>query len=153
GVREKARDELLKLSTTPERIRKIEEFIRSGRTYEAIKENRQTLTVAIGGDKQLTIQVQLPPNYDPAKRYPVMVAMGGGPIATEKIAKTQASTMLKVWSKPAEDAGWMVAAVEDTISVRKAGKALRYQMLRADQMRPILDALVERYAIDPNRMH
>src|SRR5262249_12933822 len=76
-----------------------------------------------------------------------------GPIATEKIAKTQASTMLKVWSKPAEDAGWMVAAVEDTISVRKAGKALRYQMLRADQMRPILDALVERYAIDPNVIH
>jgi pimeloyl-ACP methyl ester carboxylesterase len=153
AVRQKALDELAKLPATPARLRKIEEVIRAGRPYEAIKESKQIVSVPIDGDRQLQVQVQLPPGYDPAKRYPLMVAMGGGPVPNEKAAKSQANVMLGVWSKPAQDAGWIVAAVEDTISVRKAGKALRYHILTDGQFRAILDALIERYAIDANCIH
>jgi pimeloyl-ACP methyl ester carboxylesterase len=152
-VRKQALDELAKLPITPERVRQVEALIRAGRPYEAIKEAKQSISVAIDGDRQLQVNVLLPPGYDPAKRYPLMVAMGGGPIANEKQAKGQANGMLNVWSKPAQEAGWITAAIEDTISVRKLGKALRYPMLRDEYFRAVLDGLVERYAIDPNRIH
>jgi len=61
--------------------------------------------------------------------------------------------MLGGWSKPAQEAGWIVAAIEDTVSVRKAGKDLRYHILHADHIQPVLAALRARLAVDPDRIH
>jgi predicted esterase len=153
GERDQALAELAKLPGTPAQVRRVEAILRGGRTYEAIKDKRLTLTASIGADRQLNVQVLLPADYDPVKRYPLMVAIGGGPTANEKQAKSQAVMMLGGWSKPAQEAGWIVAAMEDTASVRKAGKDLRYHILHADQLRPVLATLRARLAIDPDRIH
>jgi len=61
--------------------------------------------------------------------------------------------MQALWSKPAAQAGWIVAAIEDTLSVRIQEKPLRYFILHADHLRIVRDTLLERYAIDANRIH
>ncbi|OAI55195.1 hypothetical protein AYO44_00340 [Planctomycetaceae bacterium SCGC AG-212-F19] len=153
GERGTALAELAKLSGSPAQIRRVEAIIRGGRTFEAIKDKRFTVTVALGDDRQLGVQLLLPADYDPAKRYPLMIAMGGGPTANEKQAKAQALMMVGGWSKPAQEAGWIIAAIEDTVSVRKPGKELRYPILHADHLRPILGAVRARVAIDPDRVY
>jgi poly(3-hydroxybutyrate) depolymerase len=153
AARMAALEELRKLPATKERVRRVEEIIRAGRTYPAIQEAKQSFEVAIDGGRKLTVHVQLPKGYDPAKRYPLMAAMGGGPTPDDKRAKAQGAMMYNVWSKPALEAGWLVAAVEDTVSVIKTAKPLRYPMLGDDHFRAVLDVLFQRYAIDPNRVH
>ena len=95
--RTSALEALRKLPSTKERVRRVEEIIRAGRTYPAIQEAKQTFTVPIDGDRKLTVHVQLPKDYDPAKRYPLMAAMGGGPTPDEKRAKAQGAMMYAVW--------------------------------------------------------
>lgn len=151
--RAKALTALDKLPATTAQVRRVEAVIRAGRNYEAIKDKRLTVTAAIDNDRKLTVQILLPADYDPAKRYPLMIAMGGGPTANEKQARAQAAMMMGGWSKPAQEAGWLVAAVEDTISIRKPGKDLRFPVLHADHMRSILTALRGKLAIDPDRVH
>lgn len=153
GQRDPALAELLKLPGTAAQVRRVEALIREGRTYEAISDRRLTLTAPVGGDRQLTVHVLLPADYTPAKRYPLMIAIGGGPTASEKQAKAQALMMLGGWSKPTQEAGWVVAAIEDTISVRKPGKDIRYHILHADELRPVLGVLRARLALDPDRVH
>src|SRR5262245_18162216 len=75
--RKKAISELAKLPGNAAQVRRAAEIIRAGRTYEP-KEAKTKLTVNVGDDKQLTVQVLVPPGYDPARRYPLMFAMGGG---------------------------------------------------------------------------
>jgi hypothetical protein len=151
--RQQAIAELSRLPGTAAQVRRAVEIIRAGRAYQPIKEAKTSLTVNIGVDKQLTVNVLVPPGYDPAKHYPLMLAMGGGPTANDKQAKAQAAMMLGVWSKPASEAGWIVAAIEDTVSIRHPGKNLRYSILHADHVSPILTAIQAKYAVDPNRRH
>ncbi|MBL8796171.1 MAG: hypothetical protein JNM56_19880 [Planctomycetia bacterium] len=148
-----ALEALRKLPSTKERVRRVEEIIRAGRTYPAIQEAKQTFTVPIDGDRKLTVHVQLPKDYDPAQRYPLMAAMGGGPTPDEKRAKAQGAMMYAVWSKPALEASWLVAAIEDTVSILKTTKPLRYPMLTDDHFRAVRDELFRRYALDPDRVH
>lgn len=149
----KALDELRRWPVTTERIRQVEDIIRAGRTYAPVAENRQTLGVAIDEKRKVNVLVQLPPSYDPTRRYPLMVAIGGGPPPDEKGATARAKFMQSLWSKPADQAGWIVAVVEDTPSVRLSGKELRYFILHADHLRAIRDALLAKYAIDASRIH
>jgi poly(3-hydroxybutyrate) depolymerase len=150
-VRAKALAQLRSLDSTPERVRQVEQIIRA-RSYVPIQDRSQTVSVTVDGRK-IDVLVQLPANYDPSRRYPVMIAIGGGPPPNEEAARARGKYMLKAWSKPAEQAGWIVAAVEDTVSVRLPGKEIRYRMLDAEHLRAIRAALLERYAIDPNRLH
>lgn len=152
-ARTKALGELRRWEVTPERVRQVEEVIRGGRKYDPVNEKRQTVAVAIDDKRKVNVLVQLPPEYDPTRRYPLMVAIGGGPPPDEKGATARAKSMQALWSKPADQAGWIVAVVEDTPSVRLPGKELRYFILHAEHMRSIRDALLEKYAIDPNRLH
>jgi poly(3-hydroxybutyrate) depolymerase len=152
-ARSKALDELRRWPVTPERVRQVEEVIRAGRTYGPITESRQTVTVTFDNERKVFVLVQLPPGYDPARRYPLLFAIGGGPPPNEKGATARAKTMQALWSKPADQAGWIVAVIEDTPSVRLPGKELRYFILHADHLRAIRDALSEKYAIDANRVH
>jgi len=139
--------------STPDRVRQVEQLIRAGRPYGPVKESAQTVAVAVDGQRKVDVLVQLPASYNPARRYPLLIAIGGGPPPNDEAARARGKFMLKVWSKPAEQAGWIVAAVEDTISTRLPGKDLRYYILHADQLRAIRDALVERYAINANQVH
>jgi pimeloyl-ACP methyl ester carboxylesterase len=152
-ARTKALDELRQWPVTPERVRQVEEVIRAGRTYGPITDNRQTVTVAIDDKRKVSVLVQLPPGYDPARRYPLLFAIGGGPPPDEKGATARAKSMQALWSKPADQAGWIVAVIEDTPSIRLPGKELRYFILHADHLRAVRDILVEKYAIDANRVH
>jgi poly(3-hydroxybutyrate) depolymerase len=152
-ARAKALEQVRSLASTSERVRQVEEVIRAGRSYAAMAESRQTVTVAIDGQSKVNVLVQLPPGYDPARRYPLMIAIGGGPPASEQGARSSGKYMLGAWTKPAAEAGWIVTAVEDTVSVRLPGKELRYHILHADHLRSIRDACLERYSIDPARIH
>src|SRR5262245_14871172 len=152
-ARTKALEELRQWPVTAERVRQVEDIIRAGRTYIPVAENRQTLAVAIDEKRKVNVLVQLPPGYDPARRYPLMFAIGGGPPPNEQGAASRARTMQALWSKPADHAGWIVAAIVDTPSVRLPEKELRYFILHADHLRAIRGALLERYAIDVNRIH
>lgn len=152
-ARTKALGALREWPVTLERVRQVEEIIRAGRKYGAITENRQTVVVPIDDKRKVNVLVHLPPGYDRTRRYPLMVAIGGGPPPNEQGATARAKIMQSVWSKPADQAGWIVAVVEDTPSVRLPGKELRYFILHADHFRAIRDALLEKYAIDANRIH
>lgn len=152
-ARKRALDELRRWPVTPQRVRQVEDIIRAGRKYDAVDEKRQTVVVSIDDKRKVNVLVQLPSGYEPTRRYPLMIAIGGGPPPDEKGATARAKSMQALWSKPADQAGWIVAAVEDTPSVRLPGKELRYFILHADHLRAIRDALLEKYAIDPNRIH
>jgi pimeloyl-ACP methyl ester carboxylesterase len=141
------------LVSTPERVRQVEEIIRAGRSYGPVKGSAHTVAVKLDGERKLDVLVQLPASYDPARRYPVMIAIGGGPPPNEDAARARGKFMLKAWSRPAEEAGWIVAAVEDTVSTRLPGKELRYHILHADHLQAIRAALLERFAIHPDRIH
>src|SRR5579871_2452107 len=132
--RAKATAELAKLPGTAAQVRRAAEIIRAGRTYEPVPQAKTTLNVNIGDDRPLAVHVLIPPGYDPARRYPLMIAMGGGPTLNDKMAKSQALMMLGGWSKPASEAGWIVAAIEDTVSIRHPGKSLRYSILHAEHV-------------------
>jgi poly(3-hydroxybutyrate) depolymerase len=152
-ARAKALAQVRSLISTPERVRQVEQIIRAGRSYGPIKESAQTVTVTLDDQRKIDVLVQLPARYDPARRYPLMIAIGGGPPPNDEAARARGKAMLKFWSKPAEQAGWIVAAVADTVSTRLPVKELRYHILHADHLGLIRDALVERYAINVNQVH
>jgi pimeloyl-ACP methyl ester carboxylesterase len=152
-TRHKALTKIRSWTQTPERLRDVEKIIRAGRAYGVVKENAPVVPVTLDATRKTNVLVQLPPNYDPSRRYPLMIAIGGGPSPNEEGARDRGKTMLRLWSKPASQAGWIVAAVEDTVSVRLPGKELRYHILNDDHLRAIRHALLDRYAIDVNRVH
>jgi poly(3-hydroxybutyrate) depolymerase len=153
AARTKALARVRSLASTAERVRQVEQIIRAGRSYGPVKESAQTVAVTLDGQRKIDVLVQLPSSYDPARRYPLLLAIGGGPPPNEEAAKARGRFMLKAWSKPADQAGWVIAAVEDTVSIRLPGKDLRYHILHANHLRAIRDALVEQFALDPNRVH
>lgn len=120
--RAKALDELRQWPATPERVRQVEEVIRSGRSYEPVTKTRQTVAVVTGDKQKVNVLMQLPAGYDPAWRYRLLVAIGGRPPPNNQGAASRAKALLALWSKPVDQAGWIVAAVEDTVSVRLPGK-------------------------------
>lgn len=146
-------DQLRSWPRTPERLQQVEAIIRAGRVYGTMVERQQTVPVSIEAQRKLNVFVQLPPSYDPARRYPLLIAISGGPPPTEQGATGRAKAMLALWAKPAEQAGWIVAAIEDRASVRLPGKKLRYFILSDYQLQAIRNKLLERYAIDGNRIH
>jgi len=151
--RQAALAELLKLENTRERIRTIEGVIRAGRAYQPISAERDDLRVTLEPGHTTTLYVQLPPDYDPHKTYPFMLAIGGGPTGSKAQADQGARLMLSLWSEPARKAGWIVAAVVDTVSVSRSTQPLRYRVLNIAHVRAILDTVIARYHVDPNRIH
>ncbi len=144
---------LLHLESTRERVRAIEAAIRAGRAYQPISAEREDIPVTLEPGHTTTLYVQLPPNYDPAKSYPFMLAHGGGPMGTKTQADRTAKWVLSIWSEPASKAGWIVAAVVDTVSVSRSRQPPRHRVLNGAHARAILDAIIARYHVDPNRIH
>ena len=148
-----ARKALFQRRLTDKQVREVERVIRAGRSHPKPAELKSVLSVEIGDGRTLKVHIVLPVKYDPAKTYPLMVAMGGGPLPNERLANRQARAMLRVWSKAAAEANWIVAAVEDTVSVARSRRPLRYHVLADRHFRRILDAIFAHCAVDPNRVH
>jgi len=148
-----ARRKLFHAKFSVEKMQRIERSIRNGRKYPKPKQLQLVLPVELGDGKTLNVHLNLPANYNPKKSYPLMVAMGGGPVPNIRMAKQQAGMMLRLWKNSTVDSGWIVASIEDSISLATGQSPLRYHILTSEYFRKILDALIARYSIDQNRIH
>lgn len=111
--------------------------------------------VELPDGRTIPLLVLLPPGYDPARRWPVLLAMHGGPTDSPRSAFRGAVRMLEVWLQPAADAGWIVASPAMTHVVARSPRtpdALHYEILRVQQMEALLAELMSRFAVDPNRI-
>ncbi len=112
------------------------------------------IEVELADERMLPLLVLVPPDYDPSRRWPVMLAMHGGPTDSARSAFRGAVRMLDVWRTSAAKAGWVVAAPAMTHVVAHAARTadeLPYEILRVDHMESLLGALTARVAVDPNR--
>jgi hypothetical protein len=103
----------------------------------------------------MPVIVQLPPQYNPATAWPMLLAMHGGPPGSAEGARRSANRMLRVWKQPAADAGWIIVSPIMTTVVSAGGRTedrLPYETLRPEQMEAILATVDKRYRIDPNRI-
>jgi hypothetical protein len=153
AARVRAMGELARGQWSQDQIRKGEEVIRRGRDYPAVESETESVRVVVGPMQFLTVNVQLPPNYDPKRAYPLMLVIGGGPPGSVEAAERAAARMMRLWSEPARAAGWFVATVVDTVSVAKSQRPLRYDVLHADCARSIFHELQAHFHIDAGRIH
>ena len=115
----------------------------------------QLLTVTLPDGREMPVFVQLPPDYDPERAWPTILAMHGGPTASPEQSMRGAMNMLDVWLEPAKNAGWIVISPAMTHVVAAAPRTeerLPYEILRADQMEAMLRAVGQRYHLDPDRI-
>jgi len=113
------------------------------------------IEVVMPDTRTLPVLVMLPPDYDPQARWPLMLAMHGGPTDSPRSSFRGAVRMLEVWHEAAADAGWIIASPAMTHVIARAPRteqSLPYEILRADQMESIVAALSARYAIDDDRV-
>jgi hypothetical protein len=144
------------------RFHDVEELIRRGRTefppppawaYGGYLPEEVTVTLPDG--RAMPVIVQIPPQYNPATAWPMLLAMHGGPPGSADGARRSANRMLRVWNQSAADAGWIVVSPIMTTVVSAGGRTedrLPYEILRPEQMEAILATVDKRYRIDPNRI-
>lgn len=113
------------------------------------------LTVSVPAGPDVPVLVQLPPGYSPARSWPLIWAMHGGPPSNPAQIKSSAERMIRVWSAAAAEAGWIVASPGLTPSLTAGARTenrLPYEVLHPEQAATILRALRERYRINPDRI-
>jgi predicted esterase len=144
------------------RFHDVEELIRRGRTdfppppawaYGGFLPEEVIVTLPDG--RTMPVIVQLPPQYNPATAWPMLLAMHGGPPGSAEGARRSANRMLRVWNQAAADAGWIIVSPIMTTVVSAGGRTedrLPYEILRSEQMEAILATVEKRYRIDPNRI-
>ncbi len=114
-----------------------------------------TFSVELPDGRNIPVFTALPPGYDPARPWPVIFAMHGGPPGSEEGAVRSAGRMIDVWLQPAADAGWIVvspAMVHVRTRGRRTENRLPYEVLRPEQAAAIISAVQRRYRIDPDRI-
>ncbi len=109
-------------------------------------------TVAASGGQELGVRVLLPESYDGRKPLPLLLAMGGGPAPTADVARDQARQMAANWWGLLKKKGWILAVLEDTVSLVRPARDLRYDLLRPEDFRAALDSIQERFNVHPNRI-
>jgi len=115
----------------------------------------QEFTFPIPAGPAVPLLVQLPPGYTPAKTWPLIWAMHGGPPSRADQIRGSAERMIRVWSEAAARAGWIVAAPGLTPSLTADGrseKRLPYEVLHPEQADTVIQALRARYHINPDRI-
>ncbi|MFQ5704486.1 MAG: hypothetical protein ACE5HT_10750 [Gemmatimonadales bacterium] len=143
------------------RMLDLEETMRRGpvreRSDTGTKGTRvmEQITVDAPGGRKIPVYVQLPSSYSPAREWPLMFAMHGGPTGNEMQALQGAQRMLSVWSEPAERAGWIVAAPAMLSTTAKDGRTrdrLPYEIFHPKEAKAVIDALRVRYNISADRV-
>lgn len=119
-------------------------------TYRA-----ERIDVELPDGRSVPVFVQPPPGFDASRRWPLLLAMHGGPTRDATSALRGALRMLGVWIEPAADAGWLVVAPAMTHVVARGPRTaekLPYEILRADQIEAILREVARLYPVDSNRI-
>ncbi len=138
----------------------LEEILREGPPVERtparkIGDHAEIFEVALPDGRRIPVLVQLPPGYSQANRWPLVLAMHGGPPGSEEGALRSAAGMLEVWREAAAEAGWLVVSPAMT-HVRSMGPRtearLPYEVLRPEQAAAILSVVQRRYRVDPDRI-
>jgi len=129
----------------------LEKVIRDGRDFPAVDPapEEHLLSAASRADRALRLLVTLPENYQPRRAWPLLVVMGGGPLPTPTLAREQARYMASLWKRLTRKTGWILAVIEDTVSVREDRPEIRYETLRPEDFRAALDAVQERFHVHP----
>jgi hypothetical protein len=144
-----------------QRFLDLEEILRRGRTdYPALTiENGtiplQELALAVPSGPEVPVLVQLPPAYTPARSWPLIWAMHGGPPSNPAQVRGAAERMIRVWSEAAATAGWIVASPGMTPSLTAGPRTenrLPYEVFHPEQVETLLRALRMRYRINPDRI-
>ena len=151
--RDKALAELRSREATDAQFKAAEIALRRGRAYAKPTEASKRIEVSIGEGRKLQVDVQWPADYDPKRSYPLMVAMGGGPLPSMRRARQQGQMMAAIWRRPAEKAKWIVATITDSVSIITKRSPLRYPMLTDVHFRAVLDAVQSRFHVDVDRVH
>jgi pimeloyl-ACP methyl ester carboxylesterase len=152
-VRGEALAEVGRRRVTKAQFDAAEVALRRGRAYSKPIEGAERLDVAIGDGRELRVDVQLPSDYDPKRAYPIMVAMGGGPLPSVRSAQRQGQMMASIWRRPAATAEWIVATITDSVSIVAKRSPLRYPILQDAHFKAVLDAVRGRFHVDVNRVH
>ena len=119
-------------------------------TYRA-----EAFEVELPDGRAIPVFVQPPPGFNASQRWPLMLAMHGGPTRDQTSALRGALRMLSVWLEPAAEAGWLIVSPAMTHVVARGPRTvdrLPYEILRADQIDAILQQVARRYPVDPNRI-
>jgi predicted esterase len=136
----------------------LTEWMRRGPTLPTISGSANTLTelvVAAPGAREIPVVVRLPSTYTPERKWPLILAMHGGPTGSVAGALRGALGMIAVWSQPAEDAGWIVAAPAMVDVVARDGRTqerLPYEIFHPEEARAVIGAVRTRVAVDPDRI-
>jgi predicted esterase len=107
------------------------------------------------GGRHVPVLVRVPTTYDPARAWPLMFAMHGGPPGSAEAAERSARRMITVWAEAAEAAGWIVVspAMVDAISRdRRTEDRLPYEIFHPEEAGAVIEAVRARYRIDPDRI-
>jgi dienelactone hydrolase len=148
-------------SVSRKRFLDLEEILRRGRTdYPAFTATGgaiplQEISLPVPGGHTVPVLVQLPPAYTPAREWPLIWAMHGGPPSNPGQVRSSAERMIRVWSDAAAAAGWIVASPGMTPSLTRGLRTenrLPYEVFHPEQAAAILRALRARYRINPDRI-
>ena len=117
--------------------------------------NPHRFVVGLPDGRELPAQVLRPPGYSPERAWPVILAMHGGPNRRVSDAGGGAMRMASIWKQPAADAGWLVvtpAMAHVVARGPRTTKRLPYEIMTAAQMEALMNAVAERYHVDPDRV-
>jgi predicted esterase len=115
----------------------------------------EPIEVELPGGRSIPVFVQTPPGLEPSRRWPLLLAMHGGPTRDAASALRGALGMLAVWREPAAEAGWFVVSPAMTHVIARGPRTadrLPYEILTAEQIDAILRAVSRRFPVDPNRI-
>jgi hypothetical protein len=151
--RDAALTEIRTRKVSNEQFAEAERALRRGRAYAKPTEKSKRLEVTIDGGRKLRVDVQWPADYDPKRAYPLMVAMGGGPVPSLGHAQRQGQIMAMIWRAPAQKSKWLVATITDSVSIVAQRSPLRYPMLQDVHFKAVLDAVGRSFHVDTDRVH
>jgi predicted esterase len=128
-----------------------EKLIREGPEIPAADPKQEhALPVAVRADRELRVLVTLPDHYQPKRAWPLLVVMGGGPTVSRNLAREQARTMALLWRRLTARQGWILAVIEDTVSVAEEGRSeLRYETLRPEDFHACVEKVQARFNVHP----
>lgn len=98
--------------------------------------------VAEVNDIKVRYKVVLPPDYDPATKYPTLLVFPGG----DQSARLRDAGLSGYWTAEAEARGYIVIAPQ-------ARRGRLYFQRGSEVFPEFLDQVIETYAIDPDQIH
>ncbi len=137
-----------------ERAAALEARLRRGPALPVAQHGEaRTLTVRVRPGREFRLLVWLPEPYRPSTPHPLLLVLGGGPLPSRDEAAGEILGVARLWREPLRGRGWILAALEDTASVRLEGPELRYLTLRPEDVRAAVLAAAAQYRVDLDRVH